>query len=167
MKPNIDLKKFLASFDEFVQQMRKLDKADNPKLVLKEVIGWTKGQPLLTKKLLQYILQSQQKIGAGKEIIAVEKIIRKRLVKEFKKDNLTLDIRELCYRKDLETIYQKNNGLIESQKERYLQKSQLELGLSNQQCKTITEQYIVSNLKTIFQPNFSSLSIKKKSTKNS
>lgn len=162
MRPNIDFRKFIGSFDEFIQQVQQLDKADNPKLVFKEVIRWTKGQPLLTKKLLQYIIQSQQKISAGNEIIAVEKIVRKRLIKEFEKDKLTLAIRKLCYQKDFATIYQKNKGAVEPQAERYLQKSQLELGLSTQQCKIITEQYIESN----FRYRTSDFSEKNNRTKN-
>ena len=36
MKPNIDFQKFIGSFDQFIQQVQQLDKADNPKLVFKE-----------------------------------------------------------------------------------------------------------------------------------
>ena len=59
-------------------------------------------------------------------------------------------------------VIKKNKGLLEPQAERYLQKSQLELGLSTQQCKIITEQYIESN----FRYTTSYFSKKNNRTKN-
>ncbi|HEY9768189.1 MAG TPA: hypothetical protein V6C71_06720 [Coleofasciculaceae cyanobacterium] len=55
MKQNLYHKKLLESLNKFVQYMRALDLADNPKLVSQLVLRWTKAQPLLTKKLLEYI----------------------------------------------------------------------------------------------------------------
>ena len=57
--------------------MHLLDRADNPKLIFQLAIKWTKGQPLLTKKLLQYLLESKQKIIVGQEAIAVERYCKK------------------------------------------------------------------------------------------
>ena len=144
MRQNLDPEGLLVSLDEFVQQMHLLDKADNPKLVLKLVIRWTKAQPLLTKKLFQYILQSDQKISKGEEAIAVEQIIRNRLLKEFKQDELTLAIRKLLYKQDLENFLNKTNGKITNREQAYLINLQREFGLSNQQCQAIKNNNLLS-----------------------
>ncbi|VEP18356.1 ABC transporter substrate-binding protein (modular protein) [Hyella patelloides LEGE 07179] len=123
--------------DEFTQQMHRLGKSDNPTLISKIVMRWTKGQPLLTKKLLQYILQSKQKIAQGKEALVIEKIIRNRLLKEFKQDDLTLSIRKLLYKVNLEEALKITNGKITDNEQVYLSELQKELGLSNLQCQTI------------------------------
>ena len=66
------------SLDDFVREMHRLSLADNPQLVFQLAIKWTRGQSLLTKKLLQYILESETKIRYGQEAARVEKVIRQR-----------------------------------------------------------------------------------------
>lgn len=149
MKQNIHSDNKLVSFREFVRQMHLLNKADDPELVLKLVVGWTKGQPFLTKKLIQYVLQSPQKIPLGKETIAVEKIVRERLIKEFKQDNLTLGIRFFLYQKQLEKFLKQTENRNKIAEQDYLKALQKELGLSDKQCRTIRKRILDSELKQV------------------
>ena len=161
MKQNLYPKKLLDSLNKFVQYMHVLDLADNPKLVSQLVLKWTKAQPLLTKKLLQYILESKQKISLGEEAATVEKVIRNRLIKEFKPDELTLPIRKLLYTKDLIVLLKKCNNRIGEQEDNYLKRLQDELSLSVQQVETIKENYLqyTTTINTSSQPKYQSSSI--------
>ena len=149
MKQNIHSDNKLVSFREFVRQMHLLNKADDPELVLKLVVGWTKGQPFLTKKLIQYVLQSPQNIPLGKETIAVEKIVRERLLKEFKQDNLTLGIRFFLYQKQVEKFLKQTENSNKIAEQDYLKALQKELGLSDKQCRTIRKRILDSELKQV------------------
>ena len=157
MKRDLYSQKLLISSDNFIQQMQWLDRADNPKLIFQLVIRWTKGQPLLTKKLLRYVLEFPEKIVRGTEAITVERIIRNRLIKEFKKDDLTLLIRKLLYGKDLLSLLKKTNGQVTRQKQIYLQNLQSELGLSDSQAKAIEQQclqvFASSEAQIVHQPD--------------
>ncbi|MEM7591690.1 MAG: ABC transporter substrate-binding protein [Cyanobacteria bacterium P01_A01_bin.83] len=144
MKPNLYSQRLLQSLEDFVQQMYVLQRADDPRLVAQLVIKWTKGQPLLTKSLLYLILESQVKIVRGQEAIAVERIVRNRLIKEFKQDNLTLPIRKLLYTKNLIRLLTETGGTISSDETTYLKNLQQELGLSKHQGNTIREEYLSS-----------------------
>ena len=137
MRPNLYPEELQISLDTFIQRMQLLNRADNPQLVSKIVMKWTKGQTLLTKKLLQYVLQSEPRISEGEEAEAVEKVIRNRLVKEFKKDDLTLDIRRKLYQNDLENILEVKNGLLQDSDKVFLSKLQKNLGLTDRQAQTI------------------------------
>jgi branched-chain amino acid transport system substrate-binding protein len=142
MERDLYSEKLSVSSDNFVQQMHLLNRADNPKLVFQLVIKWTKGQPLLTKTLLQYVLESDQKIVMGREAITVEKIVRNRLIKDFKQDELTLLIRKLLYGKDLISLLRKTHGEVTDRERIYLANLQSELGLSDKQVQTIERQCV-------------------------
>ncbi|WP_143467700.1 AAA-like domain-containing protein [Leptolyngbya ohadii] len=43
-------------------------KAENPQAVLREILGWTGGQPFLTQKICQMVLNSKFPVAAGAEI---------------------------------------------------------------------------------------------------
>ena len=149
MKQNRHSDNRLISFGEFIRKMRFLNKADDPKLVLKLVVGWTKGQPFLTKKLLDYVLQSPQHIALGKETIAVEKIVRQRLLKEFKQDDLTLGIRFFLYQKKLDKILKQTERSNSIAEQNYLKDLQKELRLTDKQCQTIRKNLINSEIQQI------------------
>ncbi len=138
MRQNLHPEKLQVSLDTFVQKMELLKRADNPKLVSKIVMKWTKGQALLTKQLLQYVLQSNQRIDEGEEASAVERVIRNRLIKEFKKDNLTLDIRKKLYSKDIENLLEGNNRLLRDEDKIFLLKLQKSLGLTDKQAQAVS-----------------------------
>ena len=131
------------SLDIFIQKMSLLNKAEHPQLVAKIVIKWTKGQPLLTKKLLQYILRLDTKIIKGTEEIAVEQTIRNYLLKEFKHDDLTLCIRKSLYQKDLDNILEKNKYVLDRNAQIYLSNAQKNLGLTNQERASVEDDYTI------------------------
>ena len=148
MKRDLYSKELLELFDKFVREMYRLNRADNPKYICRLVIKWTRGQLLLTKKLLQYLLEAKEKIASGQEAAVVEKIVRTRLIKEFKQDELTLPIRQLLYAQNLVRLLTGTGGKVSSRDRAYLGKLQQELGLSNQQCQQIKDQYFTSQLST-------------------
>ena len=145
MSRDLYLENLQSYIDTFCQRMYFLDMADNPPLVAMVVTSWTKSQPLLTKKLLQYILQSGNRIGDGQEAIAVELAIRNYLLKEFKRDNLTLAIRKVLYQKDLKKIIKTNFDLFDPNIQIYLVDCQKKLGLTDKECKSIQEKYLIYN----------------------
>ncbi len=54
--------------------------ANNPELVLKEVLEWTGGQPFLTQKLCQLIVNSESPIPAFKEAEWVRKFVERQVI---------------------------------------------------------------------------------------
>ena len=171
MKRDLYSQTLLKSSDNFIEQMQLQDRADNPKLIFQLVIRWTKGQPLLTKKLLQYILEDPQKIIKGTEATTVERIIRNRLIKEFKKDELTLLIRKLLYGKDLFSLLKKTHGQIKRVERIYLKNLQSELGLSVSQAKVIEQQclqiFASSDPKILHQQKQHAIALQEHSKDNS
>ncbi len=143
MRQNLYPERLQLSLDTFIQRMHLLNRADNPQLVSKIAIKWTQGQPLLTKKLLQHILNSEEKIEEGEEAIAVEKIIRNRLLREFKQDELTLAIRKALYQKDFKQILEAGDGIISQNERIYLIELQKKLGLTTQQCQSIVSSFLI------------------------
>ena len=141
MPSDLSSQERLLSGNKFVRQMYATDKIERPEIVVKQVLKWTKGQPLLTKKLLQYILEAKSKITFGREAAIVEKIIRNRLIKEFKHDELTLPIRKLLYLKDLAILLAKTQGKVTERSQIYLASVRAELGLSERNCQEIKQHY--------------------------
>ena len=142
MPSDLSSQEQLLSGNKIVRQMYATDKIDRPEIVVKQVMRWTKGQPLLTKKLLQYILETKSKITFGREAAIVEKTIRNRLIKEFKQDELTLPIRKLLYIKDLAILLAKTQGKVTERSQIYLASVRAELGLSERHCREIKEHYL-------------------------
>ena len=145
MTRNLYPEKLQLSLDAFIRRMELLNRADNPRLVARIVTKWTQEQTLLTKNLLQYVLQSESRINEGEEASAVEKIIRNRLLKEFKQDELTLNIRKKIYRKDVENLSTIRNGRLEPKDWLFLTKIQKDLGLTDKQARLINNDKITLN----------------------
>ena len=55
------------------------NKATEPQTVLREILAWTGGQPFLTQKLCN-LVQRDNAIAAGKEAIAIEALVRSRVI---------------------------------------------------------------------------------------
>lgn len=55
-------------------------KVDNPKLVLKEIIKWTGGQPFLTQKLCKLVLRAKSPITSGNEVISIKKLVQSNII---------------------------------------------------------------------------------------
>ncbi|BBD63140.1 WD-40 repeat protein (plasmid) [Nostoc sp. HK-01] len=69
----IDLKGF--GFEEAQPLVKGLEiKADNPQAVLAEILNWTGGQPFLTQRLCQLVVDNTEFISAGKEAESIEKL---------------------------------------------------------------------------------------------
>jgi|GEM_PF-605769 len=141
MSPKIYSENLQLSLDTFTQRMYLLNKADNPELIANIVLRWTEAQPLLTKKILQYLLYLEKRVAVGEETRAVKKVIKNNLLKEFKHDNLTLKIRKSLYQQDLEKILEETNYSIDSNTDIYLANSQKNLGLSDLECQSIQNEY--------------------------
>jgi ABC-type branched-subunit amino acid transport system substrate-binding protein len=58
-------------------------RASNPQVVLKEVLGWTGGQPFLTQKLCQFVCTSESFIAVGEEVARVEELVRSRIIENW------------------------------------------------------------------------------------
>ena len=156
MKRDLYSQELSELLDKFVREMYRLNRADNPKFICQLVTKWTKGQLLLTKKLLQYLLELNKKISLGQEAAVVEKIVRTRLIKEFKQDELTLPIRQLLYAKDLVRLLTRTGGKPSHSDRTYLGKLQRKLGLSVGQCQSIEKQYLRAQLSVKLKVNKSS-----------
>jgi ABC-type branched-subunit amino acid transport system substrate-binding protein len=58
-------------------------RSSNPQAVLKEVLGWTGGQPFLTQKLCQFVSTSESFIPVGDEAKWVEELVQERLIENW------------------------------------------------------------------------------------
>jgi ABC-type branched-subunit amino acid transport system substrate-binding protein len=58
-------------------------RSSNPQAVLKEVLGWTGGQPFLTQKLCQFISNSESFIPVGDEAESVEQLVQERIIENW------------------------------------------------------------------------------------
>jgi adenylate cyclase len=57
-----------------------VEKANNQQLVLKEVLAWTGGQPLLTQKLCKLIFDSEDFISEGREAELIGQLVNSRII---------------------------------------------------------------------------------------
>lgn len=58
-------------------------KAENPQAVLPELLKWTGGQPFLTQRLCQLVVDNSEFILAGKEAESIEKLARTYLIENW------------------------------------------------------------------------------------
>ncbi|MBP0016938.1 MAG: AAA-like domain-containing protein [Cyanobacteria bacterium SBLK] len=58
-------------------------KASNPGKVMKQILEWTAGQPLLTQKFCDLIRTDSVFIPAGREIEAIENLVREKILKNW------------------------------------------------------------------------------------
>jgi chemotaxis protein histidine kinase CheA len=54
--------------------------ASQPQILIEEVLSWTGGQPLLTRKLCQLLLNAQSHIPAGEEAEVVKQLVQTKLL---------------------------------------------------------------------------------------
>jgi len=75
----IDLKGF--GFEEAQPLVKGLEtKADNPQAVLAEILKWTGGQPFLSQRLCQLVVDNTEFISAGKEAEFIDKLTQDCLI---------------------------------------------------------------------------------------
>jgi len=60
-----------------------VDKASNPKAVLKEILRWTGGQPFLTQKLCKLLVNSEYFIVAGAEETEVRNLVQTKIIEHW------------------------------------------------------------------------------------
>ncbi|NEU84405.1 AAA-like domain-containing protein, partial [Nostoc sp. UIC 10630] len=78
----IDLKGF--EFEEAQPLVKGLEtKADNPQAVLAEILKWTGGQPFLTQRLCQLVVDNTESISVGKEAESIENLAHNRLIENW------------------------------------------------------------------------------------
>ncbi|NEQ69974.1 MAG: hypothetical protein F6K21_31655 [Symploca sp. SIO2D2] len=58
-------------------------KVSNPQAVMVQVLFWTGGQPFLTQKLCQLVIDSEDQITAGAEKEGIEKLVRSRIIENW------------------------------------------------------------------------------------
>lgn len=58
-------------------------KADNPQIVLREILQWTGGQPFLTQKLCQLVVTSNFSIPTGSESQIIESLVKSRVIENW------------------------------------------------------------------------------------
>ncbi|MEM9088066.1 MAG: CHAT domain-containing protein [Cyanobacteria bacterium P01_F01_bin.53] len=76
---SIDLKGF--TFEEALPLKAGLwQKAERPETVLKEILRWTGGQPFLTQRLCQLVVDSERVIAAEHEVVAIDGLVESRLI---------------------------------------------------------------------------------------
>ena len=55
-------------------------KAEAPQVVLQEILSWTGGQPFLSQKLCQWVVNSESLIALGQESEVIEDLVRSRMI---------------------------------------------------------------------------------------
>lgn len=58
-------------------------KADSPQSVLREILNWTGGQPFLTQRLCQLLVNTQEFISAKQEAQLIDQLVRTRLIENW------------------------------------------------------------------------------------
>jgi hypothetical protein len=58
-------------------------KTSNPETVLREVLAWTGGQPFLTQKLCQLVLDAESLIVSGEERLWIENLVRSCIIENW------------------------------------------------------------------------------------
>jgi hypothetical protein len=73
-------------------------KAKLPQRVLQAVLDWTEGQPFLTQKVCQLILNSESSITEGSEVQWVEELVRSRILNHWESLDEPEHLRTICNR---------------------------------------------------------------------
>ncbi|MFG6093927.1 AAA-like domain-containing protein [Leptothoe sp. ISB3NOV94-8A] len=55
-------------------------KAEQPETVLQEILQWTGGQPFLTQRLCQLVVDSNEVIETGSEAVTIDRLVESRLI---------------------------------------------------------------------------------------
>ncbi|EKU98447.1 putative transmembrane sensor domain protein [Leptolyngbya sp. PCC 7375] len=91
---NIDLKGF--QLDEVTPlEVGLIEKADSPKAVLAEILSWTAGQPFLTQRLCQQILESNSFISSGDEATIVAQIVQAGVIDDWETQDISVHLKTI------------------------------------------------------------------------
>ncbi|VXD17376.1 hypothetical protein PL8927_60007 [Planktothrix serta PCC 8927] len=92
------------------------EKVENPVAVIQQVLDWTGGQPFLTQKLCQKIVESQITIAVGTEVEQIEDLVQTKLIDNWESQDQPVHLKTIRDRflnskkfpsHDLLKIYQK------------------------------------------------------------
>ncbi|NEP11687.1 MAG: ABC transporter substrate-binding protein [Symploca sp. SIO2C1] len=136
-------------------------KVDNPQAVLKEILAWTAGQPFLTQKLCQLVVQQKEKFQTSQ---AIEQLVRSQIIENWEFQDKPEHLRTI--RDHILSNKQRAKGLLELYQKILNQGSvlddqsseQMELRLSGLVVKK-AQKLIVYNL--IYQEVFNQSWVKK------
>lgn len=120
-------------FPEAMPLLRGLeDYVDQPQTVLQEILYWTNGQPFLTQKLCQLVLQAawdapQRKLSLapGTEAVWVEQLVYSRIIQHWKTQDEPEHLRTIC---DRLLFNEQRTGKILSLYQRILQAEEAKAG---------------------------------------
>jgi hypothetical protein len=70
-------------------------RTENPAAVLGEVLRWTKGQPFLTQRLCQLIVESGVVLVAGSERSQVEQLVRDRIIHDWETQDVSVHLKTI------------------------------------------------------------------------
>ncbi|MEM9487081.1 MAG: AAA-like domain-containing protein [Cyanobacteria bacterium P01_F01_bin.116] len=70
-------------------------KADHPKAVLEAILSWSNGQPFLTQRLCQQILESNTFITAGNEETIVAQLIHTRVINDWETQDVSVHLKTI------------------------------------------------------------------------
>lgn len=74
-----------------------IGKAEDPQAVLREILAWTGGQPFLTQKLCQLVLERPNSIPTGNERQAIEQLVRNRVIENWETQDVPEHLKTIRY----------------------------------------------------------------------
>jgi predicted ATPase/GAF domain-containing protein len=74
------------------------EKVNNPQVLLKEVLGWTNGQPFLTQKLCKLIRNSSSPIPVNQEAEWIENLVQAKILDNWESQDQPEHLRTICDR---------------------------------------------------------------------
>lgn len=72
-----------------------VERAENPAVVLREILQWTGGQPFLTQRLCELIATSSFTIAAGSEEALVGQLVRSRIIDDWEAQDVSVHLKTI------------------------------------------------------------------------
>ncbi|MEL6472247.1 MAG: AAA-like domain-containing protein, partial [Cyanobacteria bacterium J06623_4] len=98
--------------------------------VLREVLGWTNGQPFLTQRLCQLIAESSFEIAAGSEAALVEQLVRSRVIEDWEAQDVSVHLKTI---RDRLLVNEMRSGRLLGLYQRILQRGEVPADGSDEQ----------------------------------
>ena len=124
-------------------------KIENPKIILREILKWTGGQPFLTQKICDLVLMlSQNTVGeklvipAGESVLWVENIVRSRLIDKWESQDEPEHLRTI---RDRLNYNQQRKGRLLGIYQQILQGEEIPTGDSQEHTELILSGLVIKN----------------------
>ena len=114
--------------EKFTSEVQQFNKAESPLVVVEKILSWTEGEPLLTDKVCQLILNSQTSINTDEEEEKVGKLVQNGLIDNWKEKGAKEHLEKISqffldsdprllglYQQILEQEVSANNGQLQEQ----------------------------------------------------